>query len=42
MPLRVLVLQHHPTSPTGILGARMAARRVATTTIDAQHGATLR
>src|SRR6187551_2797653 len=41
MPLRVLVMQHHPTSPPGILGVRMAARRIAATTIDAQHGATL-
>jgi GMP synthase-like glutamine amidotransferase len=39
MPLRVLVFQHHPASPAGLVGERMAARGAAVTTLDAQRGA---
>ncbi|MGD9510108.1 MAG: type 1 glutamine amidotransferase [Geminicoccaceae bacterium] len=35
---RILVIQHHPASPAGILGERMAARAARVTTLDAQHG----
>ena len=35
---RILVIQHHPASPAGIVGARMAARAAQVTTLDAQHG----
>lgn len=41
MPPRILVFQHHPTSPAGLLGERMAARGVATTTLDAERGASI-
>jgi GMP synthase (glutamine-hydrolysing) len=39
MPLRILVFQHHPASPAGLVGERMAARGAAVTTLDAEHGA---
>jgi GMP synthase (glutamine-hydrolysing) len=38
VPLRILVFQHHPASPAGLVGERMAARRASVTTLDAQHG----
>jgi GMP synthase-like glutamine amidotransferase len=38
MPLRILVFQHHPASPAGLVGERMAARDAAATTLDAQRG----
>lgn len=38
MPPRILVFQHHPDSPAGIVGERMAARAAQVTTLDAQHG----
>jgi GMP synthase (glutamine-hydrolysing) len=41
MPLRILAFQHHPASPAGLVGERMAARGVAVTTLDAQVGTTL-
>ena len=41
MPIRILVLQHHPLSPAGLVGERMAARGIATTLLDAEHGAAL-
>lgn len=39
MSLRVLVFQHHPSSPAGLVGECMATRGIEVTTIDAQHGA---
>lgn len=41
MPPRVLVLQHHPLAPAGLIGERMAARGAAATTLDAERGAEL-
>ncbi len=41
MPLSVLVFEHHPLSPAGLVGERMRARGVEATTIAAQHGAEL-
>lgn len=41
MSLRVLVFQHHPASPAGLVGERMDLRGIEVTTIDAQHGAEL-
>jgi GMP synthase (glutamine-hydrolysing) len=41
MSLRILVLQHHPASPAGLVGERMAARDAQVTTIDGQHGTAL-
>jgi GMP synthase-like glutamine amidotransferase len=38
MPLRILAFQHHPASPAGLVGERMAARGVDVTTLDARHG----
>ncbi|MEK0083832.1 type 1 glutamine amidotransferase [Benzoatithermus flavus] len=38
MPLRILVFQHHSTSPAGLVGERMAARGAMVTTLDAQAG----
>ena len=38
MPLRILVFQHHPASPAGLVGERMAARGAEVTTLDAEHG----
>lgn len=38
---RILVIQHHPASPAGIVGERMAARAAQVSTLDAQHGADL-
>lgn len=38
MPLRILVFQHHPASPAGLVGERMAARGAEITTLDAEHG----
>jgi GMP synthase (glutamine-hydrolysing) len=35
---RILVIQHHPASPAGIVGERMMAREAQITTLDAQHG----
>ena len=35
---RILVFQHHPASPAGLVGERMAARSAAVTTLDAQAG----
>ena len=40
MPLRVLVIQHHPTSPPGLWASGWPPPH-RDTTIDAQHGATL-
>lgn len=34
----ILVIQHHPASPAGIVGERMVARAAQVTTLDAQHG----
>lgn len=41
MPPRILVFQHHPASPAGLIGERMAARAAGVTTLDAQHGVDL-
>lgn len=41
MGARILVIQHHPASPAGIVGERMASRGVQVTTLDAQHGTDL-
>ena len=38
MPPRILVFQHHPSSPAGLVGERMAARAFRVTTLDAQDG----
>jgi GMP synthase (glutamine-hydrolysing) len=38
MHLHILVFQHHPASPAGLVGERVAARGAAATTLDAQHG----
>ena len=38
MPPRILVFEHHPSSPAGLVGERMAARGARVTTLDAQHG----
>jgi GMP synthase-like glutamine amidotransferase len=38
MPPRILVFQHHPTSPAGLVGERMAARGADVITLDAQDG----
>ena len=38
---RILVVQHHPTSPAGLVGERMAARAALVTTLDAEHGCDL-
>ncbi|HEX6010694.1 MAG TPA: type 1 glutamine amidotransferase [Geminicoccaceae bacterium] len=38
MPLRILAFQHHPASPAGLVGERMAARGAVVTTLDAQRG----
>lgn len=38
---RILVIQHHPASPAGIVGERMAARNAEITTLDAQQGVDL-
>jgi GMP synthase (glutamine-hydrolysing) len=38
MPPRILVFQHHPASPAGLVGERMAARGAAATTLAAQRG----
>jgi GMP synthase (glutamine-hydrolysing) len=35
---RILVFQHHPQSPAGLVGERMAARAAKATTLDAQAG----
>jgi GMP synthase-like glutamine amidotransferase len=40
-PPRLLVLQHHATSPPGLVGERMAARGAAVTLLDAEHGCVL-
>lgn len=41
MSLRVLVFQHHPLSPAGLVGERMAERGIEATTLDAEHGANM-
>jgi GMP synthase-like glutamine amidotransferase len=41
MPLRILAFQHHPATPAGLVGERMAARSVAVTTLDARAGTSL-
>jgi GMP synthase (glutamine-hydrolysing) len=38
---RILVFQHHPTAPAGLIGERMAARAARVTTLDAEHGVDL-
>ena len=38
---RILVFQHHPASPAGLVGERMAARAARVTTLDAQAGVDL-
>jgi GMP synthase (glutamine-hydrolysing) len=38
MPPRILVFQHHPESPAGLVGERMAARAAGDTTLHAQAG----
>ena len=38
MPPHILVFQHHPSSPAGLVGERMAARAFRVTTLDAQDG----
>ena len=38
MAPRILVLQHHPTAPAGLLGERMAARAARVTTLQAEAG----
>lgn len=41
MTIRVLVFQHHPLSPAGLVAERMAARDMDATTLDAEHGCDL-
>jgi GMP synthase-like glutamine amidotransferase len=41
MPIRILVVQHHPESPAGLVGERMAALGATVTTLEGEHGATL-
>lgn len=41
MTMRILVFQHHPSSPAGLVGERMAARGAMVTTLDAEHGVRL-
>ena len=41
MSPRILVFQHHPASPAGLVGERMAARAARVTTLDAQDGVDL-
>lgn len=41
MAMRILVFQHHSTSPAGLVGERMAARGALVTTLDAEHGVEL-
>ena len=38
---RILVFEHHPSSPAGLVGKRMAARSAGVTTLDAQRGCDL-
>lgn len=40
-PSRLLVLQHHPGSPPGLLGERLAARGAALDVVDAERGCEL-
>lgn len=41
MTIRILVVQHHPTSPAGLVGERMAARGAIVTTLDGERGLVL-
>ena len=41
MSPRILVFQHHPASPAGLVGERMAARDARVTSLDAEHGVEL-
>jgi GMP synthase-like glutamine amidotransferase len=41
MPIRILVVQHHPESPAGLVGERMAVLGAEVTTLDGERGTTL-
>ena len=41
MSPRILVFQHHPASPAGLVGERMAARAARVTTLAAENGVDL-